>query len=110
VDKLLDEVTALVASLGGTLSGEHGDGRLRTPLLDRVWSKESLGVFSAVKRAFDPEGLLNPGVKTAASDATPPPPIKYDPALPPLPDRAARALAEVERSRAYSSFRLDLLG
>jgi FAD/FMN-containing dehydrogenase len=110
VDALLDEVTTLVASLGGTLSGEHGDGRLRTPLLTRVWSEASLGAFSAVKRAFDPNGLLNPGVKTPASAATTPPPIKYDPALPPLPDRAAHALAEVERSRAYSSFRLDLLG
>ena len=109
VDTLLDEVTSLVASLGGTLSGEHGDGRLRTPLLTRVWSEESLDAFSTVKRAFDPDDLLNPGVKTPASAATSPPPIKYDPALPPLPDRAARALAEVERSRAYSSFRLDLL-
>jgi FAD/FMN-containing dehydrogenase len=110
VDGLLEEVTALVASLGGTLTGEHGDGRLRTPLLSRVWSAASLGAFSAVKRAFDPAGLLNPGVKTPASSATPPPAIKYDPALAPLPKRAAHALAEVERERAYASFRLDLLG
>ncbi len=108
VDALLDEVTTLVASLGGTLSGEHGDGRLRTPLLDRVWSDASLGAFSTVKQAFDPDGLLNPGVKTGVSGVTPPP-IKYDPALAPLPDRAAHALADVERSRAYSAFRLDLL-
>lgn len=107
LDALLDDVTGLVASLGGTLSGEHGDGRLRTPLLDRVWSEASLSAFAAVKRAFDPAGLLNRGVKTGASPATPS--IKYDPALPPLPDRAARVLAEVERSRAYSSSRLDLL-
>ncbi len=110
VDALLDEVTTLVASLEGTLSGEHGDGRLRTPLLPRVWSGESLGAFSEVKRAFDPVGLLNPGVKTPASGVTGPPSIKYDPALPPLGPRAAHALAEVEQSRAYSSFRLDLLG
>jgi FAD/FMN-containing dehydrogenase len=108
VDALFDEVTTLVASLGGTLSGEHGDGRLRTPLLGRVWSDASLGAFSTVKQAFDPDGLLNPGVKTGARDATPPP-IKYDPALAPLPNRAARALTEVEGSRAYSAFRLDLL-
>ena len=33
VERILDEVVALTASLGGTLTGEHGDGRLRTPLL-----------------------------------------------------------------------------
>ena len=107
LDGLVTDVTDLVASLGGTLSGEHGDGRLRTPLLDRVWSAESLNVFGTVKQAFDPNGLFNRGVKTAA--ATGRPPIKYDPSLPPLPDRAARALDEVERTRAYSTMRLDLL-
>jgi len=40
---------------------------------------------------------------------TPAPAIKYDPGLLPLPGRAARALAEVERARAYASFRLDML-
>ena len=107
LDDLLDEVTALVALLGGTLSGEHGDGRLRTPLLDRVWSEASLREFAATKRAFDPDGLLNPGVKTGASRVLPA--IKYDPALQALPERTSRALAEVERSRSYSAFRLDLL-
>ena len=37
VQHTLDQVTDLVADLGGTLSGEHGDGRLRTPLLSRIW-------------------------------------------------------------------------
>ena len=37
--RLLDEVTALVARLGGTITGEHGDGRLRAPLLPRVWTR-----------------------------------------------------------------------
>ena len=108
LDELLGEVTGLVASLGGTLSGEHGDGRLRTPLLDRVWGSESLAAFAAVKRAFDPQGVLNRGVKTGAVGGALP--IKYDPSLPPLPERAARALHDVEDLRAYSSFRLDLLG
>ena len=38
VERMLDEVTALTARLGGTLTGEHGDGRLRAPLLARVWA------------------------------------------------------------------------
>jgi FAD/FMN-containing dehydrogenase len=105
---LLEEVTALVGALGGTLSGEHGDGRLRTPLLGRVWKPESLAAFAAVKRTFDPDGLLNLGVKTDAADE--PFEIKYDPAFPPLPHGAVAALEEIERDRAYSSFRLDLIG
>ena len=62
---LLDEVATLTARLGGTLSGEHGDGRLRAPLLPRVWSGEAMAHFAVVKRAFDPDGLLNPGAKLA---------------------------------------------
>jgi FAD/FMN-containing dehydrogenase len=105
---LLEEVTALVGALGGTLSGEHGDGRLRTPLLGSVWKPESLAAFAAVKRTFDPDGLLNRGVKTDAADE--PFEIKYDPALPPLPHGAVAALEKIESDRAYSNFRLDLIG
>lgn len=109
---LLADVTALTARLGGTLTGEHGDGRLRTPLLDAVWGgagSPALHLFAAVKTAFDPHGLLNPGVKV-------PPPgehgigaIKYDPALAPLPVAARRALDQVADRRAYATPRLDLL-
>jgi FAD/FMN-containing dehydrogenase len=108
-EALLQEVTDLVARLGGTLSGEHGDGRLRTPLLRRVWPAFALERFAAVKRAFDPNGILNPGVKVPSSDAKAIERVKYDPALPALPATARAALARVERERAYASFRLDLL-
>jgi FAD/FMN-containing dehydrogenase len=107
LEALLAEVTSLVATLGGTLSGEHGDGRLRTPLLDRVWSPRSLETFEVVKRAFDPARLLNAGVKTKPTSERSA--IKYDPTLAPLPERAARALEQVDRARAYATFRLDLL-
>ena len=109
VERVLDEVTALVTSLGGTIDGEHGDGRLRTPLLPRVWSAEAMRLFARVKEAFDPEGILNPGVKIPDGVAESLDAIKYDPALPPLPAAARRALATVERERAYARFRLDLL-
>lgn len=106
---VLDEVTALVASLGGTITGEHGDGRLRTPLMDRVWSTDAMTSFAEVKHALDPTGILNPGVKVpdgenALGD------IKYDPDLPPLPAEARAALDYVERERAYGTFRLSMLG
>jgi FAD/FMN-containing dehydrogenase len=109
VEALLDEVTALAARLGGTLTGEHGDGRLRAPLLSRVWPPEALARFAAVKRAFDPDHLLNPGAKIAAHGQRAVDRVKYDPALAPLPADARLVLARVERERAYARFRLDLL-
>ncbi|MQA89519.1 MAG: FAD-binding protein [Gemmatimonas sp.] len=62
LDAVLLEVTELVVSLGGTLSGEHGDGRLRAPALSRVWHPDIVACFQALKSAFDPVNLLNPGV------------------------------------------------
>jgi FAD/FMN-containing dehydrogenase len=109
VDRILTDVTELVAQLGGTLTGEHGDGRLRTPLLGRVWGVDARAGFAAIKHAFDPTGLFNPGVKVDASGQEPIGDVKYDPTLPELPAAARRALAEVERDRGYARFRLDLL-
>ena len=109
VERILLEVTDLVARLGGTASGEHGDGRLRTPLMDRTWSAEERRLFAAVKKAFDPAGVLNPGVKVPLPQQRAIDAVKYDPSLDALPEDAARALATVERERAYARFRLDLL-
>ena len=109
VNALLHEVTALTARLGGTLSGEHGDGRLRAPLLHEVWPPASLARFAAVKRAFDPQMLFNPGTKVACQGARAVERVKYDPALAPLPAAARNALAAVERDRAYARPRLELL-
>ncbi|HKW09154.1 MAG TPA: FAD-binding oxidoreductase [Gemmatimonadaceae bacterium] len=107
--RILDEVTGLVAQLGGTLTGEHGDGRLRTPLLDRVWFEDARARFALVKRCFDPHGILNPGVKVPTPGERALEQIKYDPSLSPLPAEASAALARVERERAYARSRLDLL-
>ncbi len=109
VDGILDEAVALTARLGGTLAGEHGDGRLRTPLLDHVWTPIARAHFAAIKRAFDPDGLLNPGVKVPIGGERAIAAVKYDPSLPPLSPRARAALARVERERAYARFRLELL-
>ena len=62
VRTILEETVALVAGLGGTLSGEHGDGRVRAPFLDRIWSPELMAAFRDVKARMDPAGLMNPGV------------------------------------------------
>jgi Fe-S oxidoreductase len=55
------EVADLARACGGIMSGEHGDGRVRGPLLERFFGRELMGAFAAVKRLFDPVGILNPG-------------------------------------------------
>jgi FAD/FMN-containing dehydrogenase len=62
VRDVLEAVVELVVSLGGTLAGEHGDGRLRAPFLERVWGAETTGWFRRLREAADPDGGLNPGV------------------------------------------------
>ena len=109
IESVLNEVVTLTAVLGGTLTGEHGDGRLRTPFMERVWANDAMVLFDLVKRCFDPRGILNPGVKVALPGQTALGDIKFDPALPPLTTAARRALDEVARTRGYGAFRLDLL-
>ncbi|MFF3332931.1 FAD-binding and (Fe-S)-binding domain-containing protein [Streptomyces sp. NPDC002888] len=60
--RFLAEAAALVVEHGGTLSGEHGDGRARGELLEAMYSHRLIRAFAAFKRIFDPQGLLNPGV------------------------------------------------
>ncbi|MCC2592424.1 FAD-binding oxidoreductase [Tessaracoccus sp. OS52] len=52
----------LVGAHGGSMSGEHGDGRARSELLPKMYSPEAIELFGAVKHIFDPDNLLNPGV------------------------------------------------
>jgi FAD/FMN-containing dehydrogenase len=110
VSGLLEDVVSLTARLGGTLTGEHGDGRIRTPLLDRVWHKDAIRVFALVKKAFDPGNVFNPGVKVPLANQRAISDIKYDPSLPPLPQKARAALDSVVKGRAYDQFRLSLIG
>ena len=56
------DAAELAASYGGTASGEHGDGRARSELLPLQYSDTAISLFGEVKRIFDPENLLNPGV------------------------------------------------
>ncbi|MBA3781486.1 MAG: FAD-binding oxidoreductase [Nocardioides sp.] len=58
---LVASATALAAH-GGSLSGEHGDGRARSELLPLMYDAESLRLFAAVKAICDPDSILNPGV------------------------------------------------
>ena len=78
----LTEAAHLVAGYGGSLSGEHGDGRARGELLPVMYSPAAIEAFAAFKALFDPDGLLNPGVIVGAR------PVDADlrrPAARPLP-------------------------
>ncbi len=52
----------LVAAHGGSMSGEHGDGRARGELLPLMYSPDAIAVFEAFKHLLDPADVLNPGV------------------------------------------------
>jgi FAD/FMN-containing dehydrogenase/Fe-S oxidoreductase len=60
--RFMDDATDLVVRHGGTLSGEHGDGRARSALLPRLFSPQLIDAFRQWKALWDPDGLLNPGV------------------------------------------------
>jgi FAD/FMN-containing dehydrogenase len=107
--QLLEEVTELTASLGGTPSGEHGDGRLRTPLLPRFWPPAAIELFAEIKSTLDPHDLLNPGVKVWRAGAQSWDVIKYDRTQPLPTSRVARVLERVSRERAYDRSRLEML-
>ena len=61
--RLLDEYYKLVISLGGSISGGRGDGRIKAPYLEAQYGSEVYALLKKVKQVFDPYGTLNPGVK-----------------------------------------------
>jgi len=59
------ELFELAARLGGSISGEHGVGWIKRGQLERQWDPRALDLHAAVKHAFDPSGVMNPGKKSA---------------------------------------------
>ena len=57
----VERAADLVVALGGSLSGEHGDGQARGELLERMYGPEIVTAFRQVKAVFDPRGRMNPG-------------------------------------------------
>ncbi len=58
----MEDAAALVGRYGGSLSGEHGDGRARGALLPHMYSDDAILLFEKFKALFDPSNFLNPGV------------------------------------------------
>src|SRR5262249_39273398 len=79
----------LVLKYGGALSGEHGDGLVRGPFMEKMFGPTLYDAFRRVKRAFDPDGVFNPGkivdtlpltanLRYGAAYQTPDPPTFFD--------------------------------
>lgn len=60
-EAIASEVADLVLEFGGTISGEHGDGLVRGPFMERMFGTLLYNAFREIKQAFDPEGIFNPG-------------------------------------------------
>ncbi|KND49086.1 MAG: oxygen-dependent FAD-containing oxidoreductase [Parcubacteria bacterium C7867-005] len=62
-----EKIYNLVAEYGGSITGEHNDGIVRTPYLNKMYSKEILDLFQETKTIFDPQNIFNPGKKVNGS-------------------------------------------
>ena len=59
--KAIEDIFKMTVEIGGTLSGEHGIGLSKAPFMNMAFSKEEMNLFRAIKKAFDPNNILNPG-------------------------------------------------
>ncbi len=82
---IADEAFALVARYGGSHSGEHGDGIVRSEFHERMFGARIVGAFRDVKTAFDPAGTLNPGKIVDAPRMDDRTLFRYGPGYAPLP-------------------------
>jgi FAD/FMN-containing dehydrogenase/Fe-S oxidoreductase len=70
VRAIADEITDLVVKFRGTISSEHGDGRARSPFLERMYGPRIMQAFRELKHAFDPDNRMNPGNIVAPAAVT----------------------------------------
>jgi FAD/FMN-containing dehydrogenase/Fe-S oxidoreductase len=64
----LDRATDLVVSMGGSISGEHGDGQARGALLEKMFGTELMQAFTTFKSLWDPTNRMNPGKMIGTAD------------------------------------------
>lgn len=67
IRELEREVYGLVVRYGGSITGEHNDGLVRTPYLELMFGKEVTALFARTKRLYDPDGIFNPRKKVGLS-------------------------------------------
>jgi FAD/FMN-containing dehydrogenase len=66
LEPAMKEVNELVLHYGGSISGEHNDGMIRGPWLERMYGKEVFELFKETKKIFDPQNIFNPHKKSDA--------------------------------------------
>ena len=59
--RISDRASSLALEFGGTFTGEHGDGIIRSAWLEKMYGPDIIAAFRRVKHTFDPHGTLNPG-------------------------------------------------
>ncbi len=101
-----DRVTDHLIALGGTPAGEHGAGRLRAGVLERFLGPDAITCFRAVKQAFDPAALFNPGV-ILPDGGDPFAHLKVGPTAASLPSGIDEALQAIEAERRWGESRWD---
>ena len=69
-EAIANDVADLVLEYGGALSGEHGDGMVRSPFMQKMYGAKLYEAFRTIKRAFDPHGIFNPGKIVDAAPMT----------------------------------------
>ena len=118
LERCLREASALQIALKGTTSGEHGDGRLRTPFVASLHGTIGMEACRLVKQAFDPKGILNPGVKVDGrglmADGASEPVItasllKVGAGAPAIPAEVERTLRRIEKEAQWDVDRLSLI-
>lgn len=102
------DLTDVVIRLEGTTSGEHGDGRIRSSVLERLYGPAIVRLFHLLKDSLDPDGILNPGVKVVRGVEEPLRDLKVGRGAVPIPDAIAEELREIERKGDYLRDRLTL--
>jgi FAD/FMN-containing dehydrogenase len=108
--RLYEESTGLVQALGGTPSGEHGDGRLRAGVLSRFFGADLMRVFRDLKRTYDPLSMFNPGVIIPAADWDPLAGLKVGPDAVGIPADIAARLRAMERTAGWATPKTLLAG
>lgn len=95
-------ITEAIATLGGTVSGEHGDGRLRPADTASIYGPELVAVFKCIKDSFDPNGIFNPSVILGAPrDVTAD--LKVGSTAAPIPEYIESQLRSMEQNGGWGT-------
>ncbi len=96
VQVMVQEMAGMALEFGGTLTGEHGVGSEKRPLMRQRFSASEIAAMRVVKRTFDPNGLLNPGILL-------PDPAADEPAIPRFQVAIDQAVATVRAGHSSAS-------